>query len=224
MDIKRLKKALWSEVKHVLLDMDGTLLDRYFDDYFWEHLVPEKYAEKHNITFDRAKEALLKKYKVHEGTLNWTDIDFWTRELDLDIPALKEQIRHLIEVHPHVEDFLRELKSADKKVILATNAHYKTLKIKLRKTRIGGYFDKVITSSEIGCPKEDIEFWNRIEKMLRFNRETTVFIDDVMENLRAAREFGIGYIVLKTMASSKDKAAGDNGDFIAISDFRELLP
>ncbi len=224
MDINKFKEALWSEVKHVLLDMDGTLLDRYFDDYFWEHLVPEKYAEKYNITFGRAKEELLRKYKVHEGTLNWTDIDFWSRELDLDIPALKEQIRHLIEVHPHVEDFLRELKSADKKVILATNAHYKTLKIKLRKTEIGGYFDKVITSSEIGCPKEDIEFWKRTEKILRFDREKTVFIDDVMENLEAAREFGIRYIVLKTMASSKDKEAGDNGNFLAVGDFRELLP
>jgi putative hydrolase of the HAD superfamily len=224
MDIKRLKKALWSEINHVLLDMDGTLLDRYFDDYFWEHLVPEKYAEKHNITFGRAKVMLLKKYKVHEGTLNWTDIDFWTRELDLDIPALKEQIRHLIEVHPHVEDFLKELKHVNKNVILVTNAHYKTLKIKLRKTRIGGYFDKVITSSEVGCPKEDIEFWKRTEKMLRFDRETTIFIDDVMENLRAAGEFGIRYIILKTMASSKDKEAGDNGTFLAISDFKELLP
>ncbi len=224
MDTNSFKKALWSDVRHVLLDMDGTLLDRYFDDYFWEHLVPEKYAEKHNITFGRAKEELLRKYRIHEGTLNWTDIDFWSRELDLDIPALKEQIRHLIEVHPHVEDFLRELKSANKKVILATNAHYKTLKIKLRKTRIGGYFDKVITSSEIGCPKEDIEFWKRTEKILRFDRERTVFIDDVVENLRAAREFGIRYIVLKTMASSKDKEAGDAGDFLAVGDFRELLP
>ena len=27
------------DIKYVLLDMDGTLLDKYFDDYFWEHLV-----------------------------------------------------------------------------------------------------------------------------------------------------------------------------------------
>lgn len=81
------------EIKFVLLDMDGTLLDKYFDDYFWEHLVPEKYAEQHKITFGKAKEELLSKYKAHEGTLNWTDIDFWSRELDLDIPALKEQIK-----------------------------------------------------------------------------------------------------------------------------------
>jgi FMN phosphatase YigB (HAD superfamily) len=30
------------EIKYVLLDMDGTLLDKYFDDYFWEHLLPER--------------------------------------------------------------------------------------------------------------------------------------------------------------------------------------
>jgi FMN phosphatase YigB (HAD superfamily) len=109
-----LVKIPLKDIKFVLLDMDGTLLDRYFDDYFWEHLVPEKYAEKNNITFGKAKEELMKKYKVHEGTLNWTDLDFWSKELSLDIPALKEQIRHLIEVHPHVEDFLKMLKKQGK--------------------------------------------------------------------------------------------------------------
>ncbi len=225
MNIERVREALWSEVRHVLLDMDGTLLDRYFDDYFWQHLVPEKYAEKHDITFGRAREELFRKYKIHEGTLNWTDIDFWSRELDLDIPALKEQIRHLIEVHPHVETFLKELKGAGKRVVLATNAHYKTLKIKLRKTQIGGYFDKVITSSDIGCPKEDIRFWQRAEKVLSFDRKKTIFIDDVMENLETAGDFGIKYLVLKTMASSREKEPDSrNGGFLAVSDFRQLLP
>src|SRR4030042_5324103 len=118
-----LVKIPLKDIKFVLLDMDGTLLDRYFDDYFWEHLVPEKYAEKNNITFGKAKEELMVKYKVHEGTLNWTDLDFWSKELDIDIPALKEQIKHLIEVHPHVEDFLKMVKRQKKKLFLVTNAH-----------------------------------------------------------------------------------------------------
>ena len=50
------------DIKYVLLDMDGTLLDKYFDDYFWEHLVPEKYAEKRHITFGRAKEELMARF------------------------------------------------------------------------------------------------------------------------------------------------------------------
>jgi putative hydrolase of the HAD superfamily len=106
--ISEIKEALSDGgIDCLLLDLDGTLLDKYFDDYFWEHLVPEKYADKHKITFGRAKEELLARYKSHEETLNWTDIDFWSRELHLDILALKEQIRHIIEVHPHVENFLK---------------------------------------------------------------------------------------------------------------------
>ncbi|RMG68870.1 MAG: GMP/IMP nucleotidase [Nitrospirae bacterium] len=222
--IEEIRERLWTEVSYVLLDMDGTLLDKYFDDYFWEHLVPEKYAEKHNITFGRAKEELLKKYKAHEGTLNWTDIDFWSKELELDIPALKEQIRHLIEVHPHVEEFLSELNRAGKKVFLVTNAHYKTLTIKLRKTAIGQYFSKVITSFDMGLPKERVEFWQRAQRVLGFDREKSLFIDDTVDILYTAREFGIRYILLKTRANSKKNDENRADGFASISDFKELLP
>jgi putative hydrolase of the HAD superfamily len=210
------------DIHYVLLDMDGTLLDKYFDDYFWEHLLPEKYAEKNRISFGKAKEKLLNKYKMHEGTLNWTDIDFWSREVDIDIPALKEQIHHLIEVHPHVEDFLRMLRRHRKKVFLVTNAHYKVLDMKLRKTEIGRYFDAAITSCEIGYPKEMLTFWEKVQKKLGFDKETTLFIDDSEAVLAAAQEYGIRYILYKAYASSKaDKGTSPN--FPAIDDFGQLM-
>jgi HAD superfamily hydrolase (TIGR01509 family) len=213
---------LWGpEIKHVLLDMDGTLLDKYFDDYFWEHLVPEKYAERFGITFGKAKDELMKKYKHHEGTLNWTDIDFWSRELDLDIPALKEQIKHLIEVHPHVEDFLGMLKRHRKKVFIVTNAHFKVLDLKLRKTEIGRHFDACITSFEMGHPKEDIRFWEKAQERLGFERERTLFVDDTEEILKTARTFGIRYIVFKARATSKRRPKTSK-EFPTIHDFREL--
>ena len=211
-----------ADIRYVLLDMDGTLLDKYFDDYFWEHLLPEKYAEKKNITFGKAKEELLVKYKAHEGTLNWTDIDFWSREVDIDIPALKEQIKHLIEVHPHVEEFLRMLKRRKKKVFLVTNAHYKVLDIKLKKTRIGRFFDATVTSFEIGYPKEMQEFWEKAEKRLGFKKEESLFIDDTKAVLRAAKKFGIRYILYKSFSSSKAEK-GSSREFPSLDDFRELI-
>ncbi len=211
----------FKNIDYVLLDMDGTLLDKYFDDYFWEHLVPQKYAEKYNITFGMAKKDLMKRYKMHEGTLNWTDLDFWAKELKLDILALKEQIKHLIEVHPHVEDFLKMLKAENKQIFLVTNAHYKSIDLKLKKTQIGIYFDKVLSSFDIGFPKESIEFWKEAEKRLGFNKDRTLFIDDTESILKTAKQYGIKYLIFKARANSKDRPK-DSKEFLYILDFNEL--
>lgn len=216
------KKLPFPKIKFVLLDMDGTLLDRYFDDYFWEHLVPEKYAEKHNITFGKAKEELLNRYRVHEGTLNWTDIDFWSKELDLDIPALKEHIKHLIEVHPHVEEFLKMLRKKRKNVFLVTNAHYKSINLKLKKTRIGKYFDSVLSSFDVGYPKESIGFWREAGKRLGFDKRKTLLVDDIVEVLRTAKKYGIKHLLHKATANSRIKPTLSN-EFPCILDFKELI-
>jgi putative hydrolase of the HAD superfamily len=210
------------DIKFVLLDMDGTLLDLYFDEYFWGHLVPEKYAEKHNITFGSAKDYLFNTYRRHEKTLNWCDLDFWSRELHLDIPALTEQIRHLVEVHPHVTDFLKMLRKHRKKVFLVTNAHYKSINIKFKKTQIGKYFDSVLCSFDTGYPKEDMGFWQKAEKRLKFDKEKTLFIDDTEDVLKTAKAFGIRYILFKAVANSKTKPRISE-NFRIISDFRELM-
>ena len=212
----------FKDITCVLLDMDGTLLDRYFDDYFWEHLVPERYAEKHKITFGKAKEELFKKYKAHEGTLNWTDIDFWSRELGLDIMALKEQIRHLVEVHPHVENFLKMLKTRKIKTFIVTNAHYKVLDMKLKKTDLGKYLTGAITSFEIGFPKEKIEFWNKAEQELNFSKEKTILVDDTLEVLKTAQRFGIKYLIYKAISNSKVRPL-PSAEFMTILDFGDLM-
>jgi putative hydrolase of the HAD superfamily len=211
------------DIKYVLLDMDGTLLDLYFDEYFWGHLVPEKYAEKHKITVGAAQDYLFRTYRSHEKTLNWCDLDFWSRELHLDIPALTEQLRHLVEVHPHVIDFLKMLRRHRKKVFLVTNAHYKTINIKFKKTQIGKYFDSVLSSFDTGYPKESIEFWEKAEKLLKFDRIKTLFIDDTEDVLRTANEFGIRHLLFKAVANSKSEKPKKSNYFRVISDFRELM-
>ncbi|MCX8028155.1 MAG: HAD-IA family hydrolase [Thermodesulfovibrionales bacterium] len=217
-----MKEIDFRTINTVMLDMDGTMLDKYFDDYFWEHLVPEMYSKKNNIPVNKAKEELFNLYKAHEKTLNWTDIDFWSNELDLDIPALKEQIRHLIEVHPNVEDFLRVMKDMGKRILLVTNAHYKVLDIKLKKTKIGKYFDKCITSFEIGYPKELIRFWQEFQMTVPFEKDKVIFIDDTCDVLKTAKEFGIKNLALKLKASSM-KPDKPCPDFFAFEDFGELI-
>jgi putative hydrolase of the HAD superfamily len=48
----------WNDIDTVLLDMDGTLLDRHFDDHFWLEHVPLRWAVKHGTTLEYAREHL----------------------------------------------------------------------------------------------------------------------------------------------------------------------
>ena len=52
----------WNEVHTVLLDMDGTLLDLYFDNYFWQHFVTERYAIQRNTSFAAAETFLKERF------------------------------------------------------------------------------------------------------------------------------------------------------------------
>jgi putative hydrolase of the HAD superfamily len=212
----------WQDITWVLLDMDGTLLDKHFDDYFWETLVPREYAQKHGLDPAQAKDLVFARYQREEGTLNWTDIDFWSRELDLDIPALKEGIRHLIEVHPDTEDFLQFLRQRRKKVALVTNAHYKTLNLKMNHVGLLSYFDAVVSSFDLGAPKEEARFWQVLEERLNFDHRQTLLVDDNAGVLAAARRYGIRYTYFKAKSSSRQEAES-HPDFPSIESFRELM-
>jgi HAD superfamily hydrolase (TIGR01509 family) len=212
----------WEQVTWVLLDMDGTLLDKYFDDYFWESLVPEEYARLRGLDLTDAKQELFARYQREEGTLNWTDIDFWSRELELDIPSLKSSIRHLIEVHPDAEDFLKFLQSRKKKVALVTNAHYKTLDLKMNHVGLLGYFDEVISSFDLGTPKEEVSFWEILRDRLHFEPRQTLLVDDNAEALAAARNYGIRYTFFKAKSSSQ-LPPNPHPEFPTIESFHELM-
>lgn len=212
----------WDAIDTVMLDMDGTLLDKYFDDYFWEKYVPKIYAQIHQLSSESAEKELLDKYRSVENTLQWTDLNYWSRQLDLDIPQLKHDISHLINVHDHVDSFLHHIKSLGKRLCLLTNAHSKTLEIKLEKTGIGRFFDTIICSEEVGEAKEQIDFWYKLEKMYEFDRDRSLFADDTEKVLHSADSYGIKYLVHVAKPSSRLPVKYST-KYPSIRDFSELI-
>src|SRR3989304_6253175 len=182
----------WNQLDTLLLDLGGTLLDLHYDNHFWLEHVPRRYAETHGLAPDAAREEVLARYKRAEGTLNWYCVDYWSRELRLDIPQLKQEVNHLIAVHPHVLDFLEAIKAMKKRVVLVTNAHGKTLAIKFRRTPLGGHFDAVGCSHDLGLPKEHMDFWDRMQKIQPFDKKSALVIEDSLPVLRSARARGVG--------------------------------
>ena len=212
----------WDDIDTVMLDMDGTLLDKHFDDYFWEVYVPEHYSLLHDISVKEAKEELLSRYREVENSLEWTDLEYWSHELGLDIPELKMRINHLIGVHPYVVEFLEYCLAARKKLYLITNAHSRTLSIKLEKTSIGPWFDRVICAEEVGLAKENPEFWYRLEEMLGYDPKRTLLADNTEKVLRSADKYGMGYLIYVARSSSR-QAVRYSETYPAIDYFKELM-
>jgi len=212
----------WTRIDTVLLDMDGTLLDLHFDNHFWLEYVPQRYAEQHGISLDAAKQELMQRYRQVEGTLDWYCVDYWSRELALDIPLLKAEVDHLISVHPHVLDFLELLKKAGKARVLVTNAHQKALELKMAKTRLGGYLDQVISAHELGLPKENPAFWERLQQQVSFDPARTLFVDDSVPVLESARTYGIANLLCMLRPDASQPAREVTG-FPSVTDFRPLI-
>jgi len=162
-------KIEWQKIDSVLLDMDGTLLDKHFDDYFWEKYVPMIYAKHNSLSAAEAEKRLLQKYKSVESTLQWTDLNYWTERLGLDVAQLKRDINHMIQVHDGVTPFLSFVRELGKDLHLVTNAHSKTLEIKLEQAELAPYFQSIICSEHIGEAKEQIAFWYKLEDHLHFD-------------------------------------------------------
>ncbi|MEJ2308198.1 MAG: GMP/IMP nucleotidase [Gammaproteobacteria bacterium] len=213
----------WNSIDTVFLDMDGTLLDLYFDNHFWLEHIPKRYAEKNGWSLEEASRHLEEKYHSKAGTLDWYCIDYWGSELGMDILTLKEEVEHLIRFHPHVEAFLSALHRSDKFVVLVTNAHPGILSFKLERVPMGHYFDALESSHEYGLPKEEIEFWKRLQQKQPFNPARTLFIDDSQAVLDAAKAFGIMHL-LGISAPDSRGAVRQLAGVPTIRDFSELTP
>ncbi len=211
----------WSAIDTVLLDMDGTLLDLHFDNFFWQEYLPDHWGKTHNMSSEQARQQLRDWYANESGTLSWYCLDFWTDRLKLDVLALKADVEHLINIRPHAESFLQYLSDSDIHVVMVTNAHEKLIDMKMEKTNIDRYFDKIVSAHRIGHAKEEQFFWQKLHAEIPFNLETTIFIDDNLTVLKAARQFGIQHLLCIAKPDSQSPIQ-DTEDFVAIESFQDL--
>ena len=212
----------WAEIDTLLLDMDGTLLDLAFDNFFWNELVPAEYAEAQGLSKPEAETIVNARYARVIGTLPWYCLDHWTAELGLDLERLKLAHRHRIRYLPGAEDFLTFARRRGKRLVLVTNAHRVTLAIKCGQTRVDGYMDAVVSSHDYGCEKESIGFWQRLQREQGLRLERTLLIEDSLAVLGAAKSYGIGHAVAIARPDST-RAARQIQEFTSVDGVASLI-
>ncbi|MGQ0658672.1 MAG: GMP/IMP nucleotidase [Chromatiales bacterium] len=213
----------WNTIETVLLDMDGTLLDLHFDSHLWKQHLPLRYAERHGMDLESAVAELIPLLRAQEGTLNWYCLDYWTRELGLDIAALEREVQHLIAVRPHVFELLEFLRCRRQCLVLTTNAHRRSVDHKLTRTGIAKYFHTIVSAHDFGVPKEEQVFWARLQQLVAYHPQSTLLIDDNPVVLRAARDHGIAQLLAVALPDSRGPRRA-YADFEVVESFLDLLP
>ena len=184
----------WNAIDTVLLDMDGTLLDLAFDNLFWVKVVPEAYVKTHGVSVEEMQKNVLPHFEEKRHTLDWYNIDYWSNYLKLDLPGLKIQHQQHIDYLPMAEFFLERLRKDERRAIIITNADPKAFMIKNAQTGVGNLVDEVISSHDLGFPKERQEFWSALEEQIDFDKSRSLFVDDSPQVLLSAHTYGIANI------------------------------
>ncbi|MDX3772730.1 GMP/IMP nucleotidase [Chromatiaceae bacterium AAb-1] len=212
----------WAEIDTVLLDMDGTLLDLHFDNYFWLHHLPARWAEISGISAAEASQQLKAEYAALTGKLEWYCLDYWERRLQLPITELKREVMHKIQMRNDTPAFLNALKQSGRDIILLTNAHPASLALKAECTDLDQYISHQISTHEFGTTKETQSLWQQLQQRLGFDKQRTLFVDDSLPILDAAREFGIKHLLAVANPDSQQPAR-QIAEFPAITDYQVLL-
>ena len=179
--------------QYFLIDLDGVILDTTYDNYFWQKHVPRVYADKHNVSYENAINFTHALFNYKRKTKDWYDIDYWSNMLSIDIKKEKEKSENMkkISLIKGAIEILDKIKNINKDLFLITNAHRKTLNIKMSKYELSKYFNEMICSHELGYVKEDIQFWHILKNKLNIDYKKTVLIEDTFDNIKSAFHAGI---------------------------------
>lgn len=218
----RLPFLSWDCIDTVLLDMDGTLLDLHYDNHFWLDYLPQKLAQHSGNSLAVCRDMLHAEYQRLTGKLEWYCLDYWAKRLDMDINAAKREVAHLIAMRDDSIPFLDALHASGRDVILVTNAHPDSLSLKVERTQLDSHIDTLISTHEFGVTKESQALWQQLHARLQFDPARTLFVDDSLTILHAAKTFGIAQLLAVGNPDSKQPSR-DITEFPVVTDYRTLL-
>jgi putative hydrolase of the HAD superfamily len=212
----------WDAIDTVLVDMDGTLLDLAFDNFFWRELVPQRYAEQHGMSVQAAQTALAPRFAAKVGTLDWYCLDHWTRDLGMNLKTLKREYREHIRYLPGAREFLAAVRARGKRLSIVTNAHRDTFAVKAEHTGLDKLVDAIVSSHDFAAPKESAAFWLALERHAPFDGLRTLLVEDNLTVLAAARAHGVRHTIAIRRPDSREPPRAI-GDFVGVDGVFELV-
>ncbi|MCH1416878.1 MAG: HAD-IA family hydrolase [Gammaproteobacteria bacterium] len=208
------------DIECMLVDMDGVILDNTYDNNFWQNQIPGVISKNKNISFEDAKRLAVQIFNYKKNTKDWYDVDYWSNMLNVDIEAEKRSSISFdrIQLYEGVTKTLNKLKD-NFRLILITNAHRKTLNIKLEKYDLSPYFENMICAHELHYVKENIQLWYMLKSRFKLDYTKTLLIEDTINNIKVGLSAGISQAVYLG-----DEIYEDSKKILKLSSINDIFP
>lgn len=198
-----------SYMKNIIFDIGNVLLDFQPEEYLQKHFTPSVMGDLMMIIFSS---------------------DEWI-ELDIGTMMIKDAIQSLTLKHPHYHDeiifvmenwtqmmtpltknvkIVQELKDRGYALYLLSNFHKETIETMFERYDFFKLFDGGIISANEHLVKPDKKIYELLLKRYHLNPEESLFIDDMLANIRAAQELHIHGIYLPYQADLRKELEKQN--------------
>ncbi len=203
-------------LKVVSFDVGGTLIDFYYADYVWNVAIPQLYARKKDISFEEAKDYVLKEYdRIGSNDIRWYLPEYWFKRFNLDEDPMEVFKSHIDKVrfYPEVPSVLENL-SQKYDLIIVSSTPRNVIEIVIEK--IKHYFKHIFSSvSDRREVKKTPQFYEMICKVLGIEPLVMVHVgDEWYSDFIAPRKAGVKSFFL-------ERTGEKSGKFV-IKDLMEL--
>lgn len=204
--------------KIISFDLDGTIIDPTFLDLVWDYGVPQLYAQKHGMSFHRAKALVHEEYrKVGEGRIEWYDIKYWFKyfQLDQDWRDLFYRLKDAIKVYPDALQTLEKL-ARSHQLVITSNATREFIDVEMEVSGLKDLFVRIFSAtSDFQLVKKTPEFYSMICNLLEVKPEEMTHIGD---------HWDFDYVIPRSLGITTfylDRKGEKQGNFV-LRDLREL--
>ncbi|MGM5481739.1 MAG: HAD family hydrolase [Nanobdellota archaeon] len=189
-------------IRVISFDLDGTLSEEGYDRFFWHELLPQLYANRHDISFEKAKSFVLTEHsEMWEATGGeWFDINFWLYRYDLYYSAedVLDMARDKIKHYKDTIKTLELLKEQGYTLIITTTAYKNLIREKLNVDHLDKFFDHLFSASEdFNSKHKNSDVFKNVLEKINVNPEEMIHIGDSVDNdYTNPRDVGINTILI----------------------------
>ena len=197
------------QIELVSFDAEGTLVTPDFSEAIWHEAIPTLYAQKKGLDLAQAKRFITDEYnKVGVHRLEWYDIEYWFKGLDLGSsePVIQSCLNKIIH-YPEITEVLSSL-AGEYPLIVASGTPSKLLDYLLRD--IKPYFVRIFSSVSDYRQVKTPDFYLKLCEEMSVDPGRVIHVGDSWQfDFLNARQAGINALYIDRLGANHQDSLGD---------------